>query len=816
MNISRYKVKSNRLRQTCNPSIFKFQSTKELKPLRGIIGQSRAIRALDFGLDIENFGYNIYLSGLNGTGKTTLAREMLETKAKKKPSPSDWCYVFNFQNQDNPTALELPAGKGKEFKKDIANQIEEAINEIIKTFESDEFEYQKNEILKELIEETNEMYLELDKTARSYGFSISRTQEGIASVPLKDGEAMPQDAYITMTEEEKNDLMKKSTIVQEKINEAFRKYKDLEKGIKERIKDLETKTAINVTESYFQFLSNKYGKYIGVKEYLDDMNKDLIENVDSFVEKEEDYSPIKLFRQKDKKSLMKRYQVNLFIDNSHLDHAPVIFESNPTYANLFGQIEYEGEFGILATDFLKIKPGSIHKANGGYLVLHLQDLANNFYVWDTLKRVIKNREIIVESLSKNLGLNSTETLQPQAIPTEIKIILIGEPIYYYLLYSRDEEFQKLFKIKAEFDIEMPRTTKYMREYARFISSVCEREGLKHFNPEAVASVVEHGIRLAEDKTKLTTLFSKITELIYESNGWARNDKAELVERKHVIKAITEKNLRSSLREEKIQEYIKKDTLMINVNSKKIGEINGLAVYELGDHIFGKPVRITAKTFRGEKGLVNIEREIKMSGNIHSKGVFTLNGYMGDQYAQDKPLSLSASLTFEQSYQGIEGDSASSAELFALLSSLAGIPINQGIAVTGSVNQNGEIQPVGGVNQKIEGFYKICKEKGFNGRQGIIIPQKNVAQLMLDEEVVEAVKARKFSIWAIEHIDEGIEILTGYKAGTKDENGVFSPQTFHCFVNNKLKEWSLKRITSDEKHEISDVTHQVRARRRRLR
>ncbi|MEN6351146.1 MAG: AAA family ATPase, partial [Syntrophomonas sp.] len=778
-------------RKNCNPSLFKFASTADIKPLKGIIGQERAFRSLSFGLDINKTGYNIYLAGTLGTGKTTLAREIVGERALQKPVPPDWVYVYNFKNPDLPKALELPAGKGAELKKDISVQVDKIIKQIIKAFEGDDYEHKKNSILGNFVEETNNIYLQLDQEAHSYGFTISRTQNSINSIPLKDGEALNQEDFMAMSEEDRAEILRRSTILQEKINETFRQYKEIEKTIKGQIKELENETARAAVAPHFARLFEKYRLYENIVEYLEEMQQDLLENYEIFVAPDEN-SPVNLFRRIDRRALLRRYNVNLIIDNSELTCAPVIFESNPTYANLFGQIEYEGEFGVLATDFSKIKAGAIHKAIGGYLVLHVYDIIKNYYVWDALKRVLKNREIVVENVGRMLGITNTETLQPQPIPADLKVILIGEPRYYYLLYSWDEEFQKLFKIRADFDVEMDKNKKNILEYARFISSVCENEKLRHFSPRAVSAVVDYGSRLAGEQSRLSTLFNKLVEILYEANCWAGYEKATVVDEAHVKRALGEKKFRSSMLEEKVRDYIRQETLMISLEGQKVGELNGLAVYEVGDYFFGKPVRITAKTFMGEKGLVNIEREIRMSGNIHSKGVLTLNGYLGAQYAQDKPLSLSASLTFEQSYQGIEGDSASSAELYALLSSLAQIPVNQGIAVTGSVNQNGEIQPVGGVNEKIEGFFKVCQDGGLNGKQGVVIPKQNISQLMLDEEVVEAVKNKQFSIWAIEHIDEGLELLCGIPAGKRDDGGRFPAGTIHYLVDSRLKDWSNRR------------------------
>ncbi|MGI5880720.1 MAG: Lon protease family protein [Syntrophomonadaceae bacterium] len=792
LNTNKYKLKPKDLYKICNPELFKFDSTADIKPLKGIIGQDRAVRSLLFGLDMDYQGYNIYLSGAYGIGKTTLARDQVEKMAGCRPVPSDWCYVFNFNKPDSPRAIELPAGLGKQFKKDIAQQVDKVIKKTFKALEGETFEYKRNNINAQFMEQTNALYLQVEEQARQMGFAISRSEQGINSIPLRDGEVLSQEAYMSLSEHERAEIMRKSAIVQEKINEAFRQYKDMEKMIKERYRQLEQETARSEATPNFTYLFDRYRDHRQIIEYIQELQQDLLTNIETFV-KQDDNNPWSFLRHGDRRSLLNRYQVNLMVDNSELQHAPVIFDTNPTYANLFGQIEYESEFGILATDFSKIKAGSIHRANGGYLILHMYDLAKNYYAWDTLKRVLKNNEITVESVSRMFGISNSETLQPEPIPVNIKVIIIGEPFYYYLLYNQDEEFQKLFKIKADFDVDMERSRSHMNEYAQFITSVCEEENLRHFDRGAVARVVEYGSRMVDHQNKLSTQFNKLVEIIYEANYWAKKDNSNLVEEKHVKNAIKEKRYRSAMIEERIQEQIKRQMLMIDIYGHKTGQINGLAVYEMGEHLFGRPVRITAKTFMGESGLVNIEREIRMSGSIHSKGVLTLNGYMGAQYAQDKPLSLTASLTFEQSYQGIEGDSASSAELYALLSSLAGVNIYQGIAVTGSVNQNGEIQPVGGVNQKIEGYFQVCKAQGLDGKQGVIIPRQNIINLMLDEEIVEAVRAKKFHIWTVEHIDEGLEILTGLPAGKADHQGKYPPESVHGLVNARLIEWSaLKR------------------------
>jgi len=803
------------LTKRCNPSIFNFTSTEEVKPLKGGIGQDRAIKSLLFGLDMEISGYNIYLSGEPGTGKTTMAFNLTKEKARKKPVPADWCYVYNFKNGDCPKAIKLAPKTGRQFRMDIRQKVDEVLEQIFKTLEGEDFDNQRKEIINVFVEETNKLYLQLEQETKNYGYTISKTPAGVNPIPLINGEPLSQDAYLSMDEKEKEILMRNGSIVQEKINETYRKFKEMEREVKEKVSYLERETANKVAEPLFAVLHKKYADYPEIGEYLKDMQEDIIEHLGMFAKANETPAPGDLFHLIDKRGLFKRYQVNLLVDNSELEHAPVIFCSNPTYTNLFGQIEYESEFGVLATDFTKIKAGAIHKANGGYLVLNMVDILKNFNVWSTLKRVLKDEEIVIESMSKNLGLINTETIQPEAIPVRLKVILIGEPIYYHLLYTQDEDFPKLFKIKADFDVEMPRTVKHMKEYAGFISMVCREKNLKHFTPQAVARMVEYGSRLVEDQNKLSTRFNRLAEIIYEADYWAAKEGKTLVDADDVYKAIKEKDFRSNMVEEKIQEYILQNSLLINVEGERIGELNGLAVYDMGDYSFGKPVRITAKTFMGEKGVINIEREIHLSGSIHSKGVLTLSGYLGYQYAQENPLGISASLTFEQSYGGIEGDSASSAELYALISSLAEVPLKQGIAVTGSVNQNGEIQPIGGVNDKIEGFYQVCKQKGvLNGQQGVIIPRQNVKQLVLDEEVINAVKEKKFNIWAIEHIDEGLEILTGIPAGQKTASG-FTPGSIHFRADQKIKSWNNKRTRLEIHSNRSNSSGRKRGRRQQL-
>lgn len=773
-----YRVPPDRLRWTCEPETFPFATTAEIPPVENIIGQERAVRALDFGLTVQQPGYNIFITGAVGTGRTTYARAKVREVAERKPTPPDWCYVYNFQQPDQPVAISLPAGTGRVFQKDMADLVEELRTEIRRVFSSEEYERRRREALEYYETKVATLLQETEQRARERGFLVQRTPTGIFTIPLDaQGRPLSTEDFSRLPAEERELLAQTSREVQGEVEEALRRAKALEREARAAVRHLEEETGLFTTAPLIARLKEKYAAHPKVVEYLSQLQKDVLQNLDVFRDESAPTPPEALVR----------YKVNLLVDHAETHGAPLVLEPNPTYYNLFGKVEYRPGPSGMTTDFTMVKRGALHLANGGYLILHAGDLLANPFSWSALKRALKSQEIRIENIGEMLTLVPSVTIRPEPIPLNVKIVLIGSPAVYTLLYMLDEDFRKLFKVRADFDVDMPRTPENLQLYASAIGAICQRQNLLPFDRSGVAKVVEYSARLAEDQEKLSTRFNDVIEVIYEASAWAGLEGSAVVSAQHVRKAIEEKILRSNRIEERIREMIKAGQLLVDVTGAAVGQVNGLAVLNVGDYSFGKPTRITARTFVGGRGVINIEREAEMSGRIHSKGVFILASYVGGKYARDKPLSFSASLTFEQLYEEVEGDSAASAELYALLSDLAGVPIQQGIAVTGSVNQKGEIQPIGGVNEKIEGFYYVCKAMGLTGRQGVIIPAQNVRNLMLQEEVVEAVRAGQFHIWAVRTVEEGIEILTGLPAGTPDDQGRYPEDSIHGRVDRRLRE-----------------------------
>jgi lon-related putative ATP-dependent protease len=777
------------LKNVCDPAIFAFETTKELDCLDGIIGQGRAAAAMEFGLAIKRTGYNIYVAGMTGTGRSSYTRSIVNKIAQNEKTPEDWCYVYNFKTPDNPIAINLPAGMGSKLEKDIKWLIKRLKVELPKAFGGDEYEKQKSEIIQFYQGESSQLMENFTTFAKQKGFAIKKSEKGILTIPIIGDKPIEEENFLKLEKEERKTIEENSFIIQSKLLDTMKQIKEIEKSAVEKLEQLETKIALATVEQPIADLKDKYLKHKNVVEYLQSIQKDIIHNIEDFLglnktaDEENGFSD----RIKDK-DYTKRYQVNLIVDHRDTVGAPVVFEANPKYHNLFGKIEYESSLGVVKTDFSKIKPGSIHAANGGYIIINMADLTHNPESWEGLKRAIKTKSITIENIYSIVGIVSGG-MKPQPIPLNVKIVLIGSGQLYHMLYNYDEDFRKLFKIKADFDTDMSAADENIVKYAKFISSHCEKKDLLHFDSTGVASVVEYSRRLAEHKHKLSTRFNDIVEILIEADAWARIEGADIVTSYYVKKAISQKYYRSNRIDEKLQELIDTGVILISTEDKVVGQVNGLSIMEFGDISFGKPSRITSVTYAGEKGIINIEREIEMSGSIHDKGVLILSGYLGEKFAQEFPMSLSASICFEQLYDGIEGDSASSTELYSLLSSLAEVGIKQNIAVTGSVNQKGEIQPIGGVNEKIEGFFKTCKARGLKGNEGVMIPHQNVVNLMLDDEVVEAVKEGSFHIYAIKDVEEGIELLTDIPAGRRNEEGEYPEDTIFYKVQKRLEKYA---------------------------
>ncbi|MEW6145886.1 MAG: ATP-binding protein [Thermodesulfobacteriota bacterium] len=786
-------LKVSQVYMYCDLSQLNFKTTEDLPPCTDFIGQKRAVESIEFGIGMGYAEYNIFLVGPTGVGKSTTIETILSRVAKTKPTPKDWCYVYNFLDPNEPKAIELPTGKGKLFRKDMEDFLQILKTDIPRAFESKEFEEQKQSIMNESQRKKNVLFEELQKKAAGNNIQIQFSPTGIITIPLMEGKPISQEQYNALNDEAKDEIINRKEKTDNEVAEALKEARKIENEAVERLKELERRVALFAVRDLIEDLSEKYQMFPVIIDYLDQVQKHILENIDNFLP-DKSAQPAGLpfaFRMPaQQQPTFTEYKVNVFIDNSLTEGAPVIFETHPTYTNLFGSIEKEARFGALFTDFTMIRPGSLAKANGGYVVLEALDMFKFPFVWDSLKKAIENQELRIEDIYQQFGYSSTIGLRPEPIKLDVKVIIAGNSYLYQMLYAYDEDFRKLFKVKADFDTVVDRNDATLSQYSCFIKSICERDNLNPFDRSGLETVIEYSSRLSGDQRKLSVQLGSITKILKEADYWAKLESSDgLTKRPHVEKAIEEKIYRSNMVEEKIQELIAKGILLVDTEGTVTGQINGLAVYNMGDYAFGKPSRITCETFMGTEGVVNIERKSRMSGNIHDKGVLILSGYLGAKYAQNKPLSLSASIGFEQSYETIDGDSASAAELIVLLSSLSGVPIKQGLAITGSVNQKGQVQPIGGVNEKVEGFFDVCKAKGITGEQGVVIPYQNVKNLMLKKTVVEAVKHGKFHIYPVETIDQAIEIMTGKEAGARGPSGKFKRGSINYLVDKKLREFA---------------------------
>ena len=778
-----------KLRLVCPPDSVKCDTTADLPPLGEVVGQERALRALKFGLHVKGKGFNVYAAGEPGSGKNVVVRRYLESIAQERPPPDDWCYVNNFQNAYEPRALRFPSGKVRDFRRDVRAFVDQVQRVVPTALASEDLANRRDATLKDADGERRRILEQFSKEAAALGFAVRVTAAGIDIVPARNGRPLAPEEVQTLPPVVKDQLATNGDAVREKFERVGRQLGELDLKTRDAVRALQDQAVHFAIDHLLASLTAGYRDIQGVAEYLAALRDDILEHAEAFAEPEAEASG----EAKDpvdpevKASLLRRYEVNVIVDNAETKGAPIVYESNPTYNHLFGRVQNEARMGVLSTDFTLIKGGAIHRANGGYLLVRIDELAKNPASYDGLKRALQSGEIRIEETGERLGMSTTKSLTPEAIPLDVKVVVIGDPSTYQWLYTADPDFPPLFKVKAQFDETIPRNATNVDVYGRFLHTLCDHEGLHHLDAPAVAKVVEHGSRLAEDQAKLSTRFTELADVVREADFYAVEDGAAVITDAHILKALREKVYRSNLADEKTKEMVARGVLLIDTAGTSVGQVNGLAVLSLGDFEFGQPSRVTASIALGREGIIDIERESKLGGQIHTKGVLILSGFLAGRYAREKPLSLACRLVFEQSYGGVDGDSASSTELYAILSALSGVPIRQNLAVTGSVNQKGEVQAIGGANEKIEGFYHVCKAKGLRGDEGVMIPASNVQHLMLDEEVVEAVRRGTFHVHAVHTIDEGIEVLTGVKAGARLPDGGFEPGSIDDLVSRRLAE-----------------------------
>ena len=785
-----FELSYKRLKSTCNPNLFKFETTESLEPISAGIGQERGIKDLEFGLYVDINGYNLYIEGPSGVGKTMYTKHYLDTISKKKKIPQDWCYVYNFDNPNEPVAVPLSAGQGKEFRDAMDRFIKDIKHDIKETFSNDDFEKEKALIKQEYDAKRESLMAKLNETSSQYGFQVKSANNGIYMMPVINGKTIEESEFEKLDESTKKEFEDKSTIVQQHVMNAISQIKAIQSEADQKISEWQSNVALLTVNAHINYIKSNFKRNKKINKFLDDVKKDILKNVNAFlVDDKKQSANVAQNPRPEVQQPWLNYRVNLFIDNSNLEGAPVIMDSNYSYPNIFGKLEYENYYGSLKTDYTMLKPGLLHIANGGYLIMQAADLLSNQSCYNSLKKVLRTKELGIENLVDQHSSMVMVSLKPEPIPLNLKVILIGNDNIYQTLISVDADFRKLFKIKVEFEDDAPLTVDNMNKLARVVEGFCKTEELPPLDRTGMAKVIEFASRLANDQTKLSTRFSEITQIVGEAATLAKLHREKVISGETVDLALAQRQERVQKYNEKYIEMINNNTLLIDTKGFKVGQINGLTVMSLGDYSFGLPTKITANTYVGKNGIIDIEREVDMSGSSHSKGILILAGYLGEMFAQDMPLSLTASLCFEQLYNGVDGDSASSTELYAILSSLSGIPINQAIAVTGSVNQKGEIQPIGGVNEKIEGYFKICKLRGLDGSHGVMIPKLNEQNLNLSDEVVDAVKQGLFHIYTISTIEQGIEILTGVPAGRKDETSRFPAGSVNCLAYAKLRKYA---------------------------
>ena len=763
-----------------------FETTEDLDVLTGVIEQDRAVRALELGLSIDKRNYNVYVAGSSGTGKTTMVRTLLGKLSIRRPTPPDWICVHSFKDPTQPRSLSMPPGTATGLRREMSDVVAELREQIPKVFHSKEHQEKVQGILNEGLDKENDCFVELSKKAKDFGFTIKSTKTGIVTIPMVESKIISNKDYAHLDDEERRAIEERRKSLDPHISEFLQRTRDVELDTHRQIQEIQRELGESVAGVQFNRLQDKYKDSKAIAHFLSQVFTDVLENLPKFLPDESDPDQTR----EALKRPLKEYEVNVLVDNSDVKGAPVIFETRPTFSNLFGKIERRLENGVYFTDFTAIRAGSLLKASGGYLIINVLDLFGQPGAWEHLKSCLRNREVAIEDPGFLSPFLPTTGLKPEAVPIRPKIILLGSSWAYYLLYRADEDFRRIFQVLADFDDEIDYGRRTVREYAQFVATTCRNDNLLPVDRDGIAAVVEHGSRVVGTKKRLTLKFNDIANLVIEACYHARLEKkTEVITRRHIKQALREREHRNSLIGDKLHREIAVGRQMISVAGSDVGQINGLAVYAIGEARFAKPSRITANTFCGKGGLVNIEREAKLSGRIHDKGIYIIQGFLGARYAQKAPLSLNVTVAFEQSYGGVDGDSASSTELYAIMSSLSRLPIKQGMAVTGSVNQKGEIQPVGGVNEKIEGFFKVCTTLGLDGEQGVLIPHQNVENLMLLPECRNAVEAGQFHIWPIRTVDEGIELLTGIQAGKANAEGDYPAGTVHNLVMHQLEAYA---------------------------
>ena len=776
-------LKPEELRAVCDPATLPFDSTAELPPLDGMIGQDRAVSATAFGIGMRRPGYNLFVVGAARTGRTSTMHRVLTRTAREEPTPSDYCYVYNFADPYRPAALELPPGRARELAAEMARLVQECRTRLPRAFEGEEFERQKAHILDELGRRQQLEMVALETAAREAGFVVLKTPGGLTVAPAPRGEPLTGAEFVALPQAEKDEIEGRGKGLEERIETTLRQLRQLEREARVAHENLVRDVAAAAVRQLIRELHERFAGLQPVEHYLESVEGDLIAHAEEFRQLDDAKASLPFLPPPG--AFLDRYRVNVLVDRTGAQGAPVVVEPNPTHANLLGRLEHRVHFGTLVTDFTLIKPGALHQANGGYLILEAKDVLRALMAWDALKKALKSRSIRLEDPLDELRLVSTVSLAPEPIPLAVKVVMIGSPLLYHLLYTLDEDFGELFKVKVDFDDSLPRTREFELACARFIGSACREDGLPHFSRDGLAKLIEHSSRLVADQGRLSAKLGELLDVIREAAFWTGQRRGTLVSGEDVSQAIAQKTHRANLVEERVGRMITDGTLLIATDGQAVGQVNGISVLAFGDYVFGRPSRITARTYSGEPGVVDIEREAKLGGPIHSKGVMILTGFLAGRYARERPLALSASIAFEQQYEEIEGDSASSAELYALLSSLVGIPLRQDLGVTGSVNQRGEIQPVGGINEKIEGFFDACRRQVLTGRQGVVIPQANVRHLMLREDVVEAVRAGRFHVFAVSMIDEGLALLSGREAAERGADARFPEGSFNAAVEAAL-------------------------------